>query len=190
MGEKTRFLDIDYSISLLSDTDELLSFTCGVDELDKFFHEEVRLCMKYKYVSAYCVKDRTRTIIALFTLAHDAVVLTSVEDKEDFIQESSLIIGKEYLDTFERQSAFPAVNIGHLAVRKDLQNKQIGTFVVDFVVKTFIDYRVSGCQFITVDSLNNPRTNRFYERNGFIYQTCNDMSKPTRRMFLPLRIYA
>lgn len=52
-----------------------------------------------------------------------------------------------------------------------------------------IDYNISGCQFITVDSLNNPRTNKFYLKYGFINQTNTDINKTTRRMYFPLKIY-
>ncbi|WP_455623519.1 GNAT family N-acetyltransferase [Parabacteroides sp.] len=189
MAVKIPSSDINYSVHLLSAKDDLSKFSCGDKELDKFFHEEVLLCMKYKYVTAYCVKNQNGSIISLFTLAHDTVILFSEEEKEEFISDSSTSINEEYINTFEKQSAFPAVNIGHLAVRKELQSGGIGTFVINFVTNTFVDYKISGCQFITVDSINNSRTNRFYEKNGFIYQTNNDMYKPTRRMYLPLKIY-
>lgn len=189
MEERTLFSDIDFSINLLSDHDDLSPFSCGCEELDFFFHKEVNLCVKYKYVSTYSVKNKENDILALFTLAHDSVVFQSLEDKNDFVEESCCIIDKEYIETFVRQSAFPAINIGHLAVRHDVQSRGIGTFVLNFVIGTFMEYKISGCQFITVDSLNNPETNRFYCKNGFVNQTNNDCFNPTRRMYLPLRIY-
>lgn len=51
MEERTLFSDIDFSINLLSDHDDLSPFSCGCEELDFFFHKEVNLCVKYKYVS-------------------------------------------------------------------------------------------------------------------------------------------
>ena len=48
---------------------------------------------------------------------------------------------------------------------------------------------MSGCQFITVDSLNNPRTNKFYLRNGFINQTNNDIPDLTRRMYQLIQLF-
>ncbi|SEG09305.1 GNAT family N-acetyltransferase [Parabacteroides chinchillae] len=189
MAERTQFSDIDFTISLLTDYDDLSSFSCGCEELDLFFHKEVNLCVKYKYVSTYSVKNKKNDILALFTLAHDSVVFQSSEDKDDFIEESCGLINKEYIETFVGQSAFPAINIGHLTVRSDIQGKGIGTFVLNFVIGTFIEYKMSGCQFITVDSLNNPATNKFYCKNGFMNQTNNDYFHSTRRMYLPLRIY-
>ena len=88
------------------------------------------------------------------------------------------IIDDEYAETFERQTSFPAVNIGHLGVRADYQSKGIGRQIIDFVLYTFSHYDISGCQFITVDSLNNPRTNKFYLNNGFVNQTNSDMNIP------------
>ena len=152
MAERTQFSDIDFTISLLTDYDDLSSFSCGCEELDLFFHKEVNLCVKYKYVSTYSVKNKKNDILALFTLAHDSVVFQSSEDKDDFIEESCGLIN-------------------------------------NFVIGTFIEYKMSDCQFITVDSLNNPATNKFYCKNGFMNQTNNDYFHSTRRMYLPLRIY-
>ena len=118
-----------------------------------------------------------------------AVILGNSDDRTDFIEQSSGKMAEEYIPIFQKQTSFPAVNIGHLAVREDMQSKGIGRKVLDFVLGTFIDYDVSGCQFITVDSLNNPRTNNFYLRNGFINQTDMDMHESTRRMFLPIELY-
>ena len=70
-----------------------------------------------------------------------------------------------------------------------MQGQEIGTFIINFIMDTFLNYKVARCQFITVDSLNNPKTNLFYEKNGFIYQTVLDMSSSTRRMYIPLKLY-
>lgn len=78
MEERTLFSDIDFSINLLSDHDDLSPFFCGCEELDFFFHKEVNLCVKYKYVSTYSVKNKENDILALFTLAHDSVVFSIV----------------------------------------------------------------------------------------------------------------
>ena len=98
-------------------------------------------------------------------------------------------IGDEYVTTFEKQTSFPAINIGHLAVKEGMQSRKVGRTVLDFVIHTFAKYDTSGCQFITVDSLNNPRTNKFYSVYGFINQTNSDSLSPTRRMYIPIQIY-
>ncbi len=193
MEEKIQSSDIDIRINKLTEEDieKLSSFSCGNDKLDDFFHNEIYICSKYHYVSAYCVKDvQSDEIVAVFTLANDAVVIGDVnDDLEDFIQMSALRINEEYLPVFKQQTSFPAINIGHLGTRADLQSKGIGTKVLDFVLTTFINYDIAGCQFITVDSLNNEKTNKFYMKNGFSNQTNNDMTHDTRRMYLPIELY-
>lgn len=109
------------------------------------------------------------------------------EDKADFIEEAANKMPEEYRSIFEKQTSFPAVNIGHLGVRKDMQSRGIGKQI--FILSTFIAYKGLGCQFITVGSLNNRRTNKFYASNGFTNQTNMDITKSTRRMYLPIELY-
>lgn len=192
MAVKTQFLDINISINKLTgeDMNNVLSFSCGCEELDHFFHEEICLCSKHHYISAYCAKDiRTDEIVAIFTLSNDSVVIDNVEDRDDFVEISKGRINNEYIPTFEKQTSFPAINIGHLGVRTNIQSKGIGEQILDFVLYTFSNYDMSGCQFITVDSLNNKRTNKFYARNGFINQTNSDSYNSTRRMYLPIQLF-
>ena len=168
----------------------VLSFSCGCEELDHFFHEEIYLCTKHHYISAYCAKDiRTNEIVAIVTLSNDSVVIHNVEDKDDFVEMSKSRIDNEYIPTFEKQTSFPAINIGHLGVRTNIQSKGVGEQILDFVLYTFSNYNISGCQFITVDSLNNKRTNKFYVRNGFANQTNSDSYNSTRRMYLPIQLF-
>ena len=193
MEERTRYLDIEnLSIDKITedDSDALSSFFCGRKELDEFFHNEILICIKHHYVSAYCVRDAiSSNILAVFTLANDAVMIGNMEDREDFIEQSSLKISKEYISTFEKQTSFHAVNIGHLGVRTGFQSLSIGQMVIDFVLYTFSQFDISGCQFVTVDSLNNQRTNKFYMTNNFLLQTSLDMFNETRRMYLPIQFY-
>lgn len=192
MEEKIRFSDIEIFIERLTeeDSEELSSFYCGVDELDKFFHNEILICYKYHYFSPYCARNVANgEILSVFTLANDAVILGNSDDKKDFMKQSSFKINQEYISVFQSQTSFPAVNIGHLGTRKDMQSKGVGEMILDFILKTFVSYDISGCQFITVDSLNNLRTNKFYVRNGFLFQTDTDLYDKTRRMYLPIELY-
>lgn len=182
MAEKTRYSASDIIIEPLSLEDDLSGFTCGNNELDDFFHKEVVLCCKYKYLSAYSVKsNKTKEVLCLFTLSNDVVSLDE-EDVED-LKEG---MDREYKFIFENQSSFPSVNIGHLAVRKDMQSKGIGRIVLLYIAGLLISYSFTGVQFITVDSLNNPRTNKFYSSNGFLNQSNRDISNKTRRMYFSL----
>lgn len=182
MAAKTRYSATDIGIEPLSPEENLDDFSCGNDKLDDFFHKEVVLCCKYKYLSAYTVKYRkTKEVVALFTLSNDSLVL-----EKDDVEELMGDIDEEYKFIFEMQSSFPSVNIGHLAVRKDLQSRGIGELVILYVCGFLTSYNLTGVQFITVDSLNNSRTNKFYNKTGFLYQSMEDINHDTRRMYLPL----
>lgn len=178
---KIRFSVNNLTISKLdlSDFELLKSFTCGVETLDKFFHDEIALCAKYHYLSPYSVKHDGE-IVAVFTLSNDSIMLES-EDKDDFPN-----VNEEYSHIFPQQSSFPAVNIGHLGVKSGMQSCGIGEMVIRYVWFTFSEFTAAGCQFITVDSLNNPRVNKFYAGLGFEYQSSRDQYNTTRRMYLDI----
>lgn len=165
-----------------SDYGSLSSFSCGCEEIDDFFHDEVALCAKYGYLIPYkCVYKSTGEMVGLFTLANDILSL-EYEDMIDFP-----CLADEYCDIFRRQPTYPAVNIGHLAVCEDVQSKGIGKLIVEFVAQTFSIWRIAGCQFVTVDALNNPKAISFYQdKLGFEFQTLSDMNKHTRRMYLDI----
>lgn len=94
MEERTLSSDIEISIERLSEEDsgKLSSFSCGVDELDKFFHNEILICSKYHYFSSYCARNiGNNEIVAIFTLANDAVILDNSDDKNDFIEQSTVM---------------------------------------------------------------------------------------------------
>lgn len=83
---------------------------------------------------------------------------------------------------------YPAAKIGRLAVDKEFQDQGIGTFLIKSLVQSFISKNKTGCQFITVDAINDnsQRTIRFYENNGFKYLTMGDVNKESRQMYKSL----
>ncbi len=185
MVEKTLSLDIDFQIRQMTDADyeNMSAFSCGVKELDDFFRHEVRECVDNRYLSAYCVISASNTIIAAFTLMNDALMIGDRDERQDFFDDLRLETESCIVDFFKQQSSYPAINIGHLGTSVEYQSKSIGMAVIEFVATTFYNYRQAGCQFITVDALNNCRTIRFYQRNGFSFQTNRDMYSATRRMY-------
>lgn len=184
MAEKTQYSATDIEITPIVESDalSLSNFSCGVDKIDHFFREEAIICSKYKSLIPYkCVLKDSGQLVGAFTLANDLLYL-DYEDKYEFPIEDDL-----YRDVFNQQTSYPAVNIGHLAVQSEYQSKGIGECIVSFVQITFTLYRQSGCQFITVDALNNPRALHFYEyKVNFDFCSLNDIGKPTRRMYLDI----
>ena len=98
MVEKTLFSDTDLKIEILKKGEDLTGFTCGNKTLDDFFHQEVVLCCKYKYLSAYTVKHiKTNEIVCLFTLANDVITLDK-EDVEDIKEEDIEMLAEKAME--------------------------------------------------------------------------------------------
>ena len=182
--EKIQYSDIDFKIRLMNDADyeNMSAFSCGVDELDNFFRYEVKECVERHYLAAYCAVLDNNEIVAAFTLMNDALMISS-EDEIDFFDDLRLETDSDIIDFFKKQSSYPAINIGHLGTSTIYQRNGIGMAIIDLVADTFLQYRQAGCQFITVDALNNKRTTKFYSDNGFYFQTNKDFCSPTRRMY-------
>lgn len=167
MVGKIQFSVSDISIERLKkeDREDLLNFSCGVDKkenkLNGFFHsDDLFLCDKHHFCSVYIVRQKsTSSLLAVFTLANDSIGLLSQDDKKE---------------------------LRHLGVSSQFHSAGIGSILIKLILKTFADYNVSGCQFVTVDSLNNPRTNNFYLKNGFSNLSNSDSTALTRRMYIQL----
>lgn len=170
---------------MLTDADycNLSAFSCGVEELDKFFHTEIKECVKYHYLSAYCAYLDSGEIISAFTIMHDALMIEGFTEKENFIEDLIHETDPVTVDFLAKQSSYPAINIGHLGVKVNYQKKGIGTAILDFVSATYSNYRQAGCQFLTVDALSNNDVFEFYLKNLFNFQTIRDINSATRRMY-------
>ncbi len=166
-----------------ADFERMSAFSCGVKELDDFFHLEVKECVQRRYLSAYSVFLESGEIVAAFTLMNDALMISSQSEKDDFIEDLKFETDEDIASFLNRQSSYPAINIGHLGTLEKYQDMGIGSMIIDLVADTYGKYRQSGCQFITVDALNNPRTIKFYYKNCFGFQTSRDSTSQTRRMY-------
>lgn len=109
-----------------ADYENMSAFSCGEKKLDSFFRYEVRECVSHHYLSAYCVLNGSGNIVAVFTLMNDALMILGESDKKDFIDDLRLETDNDTVDFFERQTSYPAINIGHIDVRTAHQNKGIG----------------------------------------------------------------
>lgn len=160
MEEKTRFSADELQIEPLTegDSQSLSDFYCGNEKLDKFLRDDIFRCARIKYLKPYkCVIKANGKIAGVVTLANDLLEL-SFEDKCDWYNEA-----EEGADIIESIASFPALNIAHLAIRREYQSCGIGRILVSMIIASFSKNSPAGCQFITVDAINNPRTISFYE---------------------------
>jgi GNAT superfamily N-acetyltransferase len=81
---------------------------------------------------------------------------------------------------------WPAVKIARLAIRKEIQSRDIGTHLVNRLKTLFVCGNRTGCRIMTVDAYNKERVLGFYQKNGFQFLTEKDKEKHTRSMWFDL----
>ena len=68
----------------------------------------------------------------------------------------------------KRRPQYPAVLVGQLAVSEDYKELHVGDELLDAIKSWFIEpLNKTGCRYVVVDALNNPKVFDFYLRNGF-----------------------
>lgn len=78
---------------------------------------------------------------------------------------------------------FPAVEIVYLAIRKDFQNRRIGTNVLKTIIKIIRNWcNQIPIRFIVLDALKEKMP--WYEQHGFFAIEKPETDKPTVKMFL------
>jgi len=168
----------------LTDTYSIKPFDCGVVDLNDFLFSDAKTHLKYLSAITYLFETKDKTI-AYYSLQNDLLRINPHIDK-DFDEEiSEIIADKDYSFLLEMKdiSTYPAVKIGRFAVDTEFQRCGYGTLILNFIIMSFLANNKTGCQFITVDALNNLETLRFYEKNGFSYVTLLDCYKPSRQMY-------
>lgn len=142
---------------------ECNSFSCGDDDMDEFFRQDVLDYTRYKMGKSYCfrVKDDMKTIVACFTVSNDSIRIYDLPNSRRNAMWG--ITNREKMLT-----RYPGVLVGRLAVASRYAGKGIGSEVLDFIKMWFLDEtNKTGCRFAIVDAKNEPKILSFYERNGF-----------------------
>lgn len=152
-------------------------FSCSDSDLDEFIlqdaykQQEQLLSITY----AYFLKPLTDIPIAFASLSNSNIKL-----KPDH-PARKLIRGVPYQD-------FPAVKIGRLGVRDELQGQGLGGHIINLLKKFFTTNNRTGCRFLTVDAYNHQNVLRFYEKNYFLFYSnkVKDKKRKTRIMYYDL----
>lgn len=171
------------SFHRLSPEHQFKPFTCGTEDwhldLKDFFLTDSKDYQAKLLAVTYILEDASRTI-AFYSVSNDRI---SVEDGLSQNQFKKKI--RALFPGGKQLRSYPAVKIGRLGVHSDFQGQRIGTQVLDFIKATFVTNNRTGCRFITVDAYNNPRTLKFYTREGFEFLT-TDLNAKTRSMYFDL----
>ena len=140
------------------------SFSCGNDDLDEFFANDVTLYQKKLLGKTYffCLKEKPYIVVSAFTLSNDSIRITNrlnEYSKEYFLENTDL--------SEKSLRRYPAVLIGRLGTNRHFLRTGVGTAVMDFIKSWFRIDNKTGCRFIIVDAYNNDCTIRYYMKNGF-----------------------
>lgn len=154
-------------------------FDCGDGDLNDYFSKDA-------------IEARNLMTCETFALTHwdipDAAVgLVSVCN--DVVEVKKLRFFPQFKNTPEAKLTYrewPAVKIARLAVRREVQGKNIGTHMINLLKTLFVTENRTGCRIITVDAYNKPPVLRFYERNQFQFLTEKDKHKNSRSMWFDL----
>ena len=136
---------------ILDANDRTDGFCCGEKGIDEFIHKEALEFQKERLGVTYLFKLKGELVgFVTLSMADLKRAKMNVEDR--------LAIGIEN---------YPALLIGQLAVCKESQAKDVGTYLCDFCLDRALRFseRV-GCRFIVVNAIESAIG--FYQKYGFV----------------------
>lgn len=191
VSHRNRIEDGDLVLSILDEANDFLccrELDCGDADLNDFFKSDALPHKNELLTTTYCLRikeaagGKDSPPVAFITFSNDTVRTTKTKNFTMF---------KGYLSEtipIEKHYPFlPAVKIGRLAVQKEYQGHNFGTYLLNLTKKLFITGNRTGCRFITVDAYKDPKVIRFYKRNDFQFLHDADVGNKTRIMFFDLK---
>lgn len=160
---------------------EILPFDCGDHDLNGFLFDDAKNYLRDLLAVTYIIQSDERTI-AYFNFQNDKISHQDFDGNfEKFIERIGVYLPSEKRGAHR---SYPAVKIGRLAIDRSAQGSKIGTMIIQFTKKFFVDNNKTGCKFITVDAYHDSLG--FYEKMGFKYLTGKDRKSSTRLMYYNL----
>lgn len=151
-------------LKLLNEENRFIhDFDCGENDLNKFLTDDAINYHEQMLAKTYLVLDKiTNEVIAYYTVLSDKIV------NEAEISNSQWKKFKKAVPHAKRNSDFPAVKIGRLAISEKYAKKGLGCTIIDLIkgIITDSDFK-PGCRFLTVDALDKTYVIDFYLKNGF-----------------------
>ena len=140
------------------------NFSCKHDkDIEQFFKRDFEYYEKQLLGKSYgFVKTKPSfELVAAFTVSNSMLPVVN------FPNSIKNRINRQ-IPNSKRNSQYPAVFVGQLAVFDSFAGKHIGDEVLSFIKSWFIDpLNKTGCRYIIVDAVNNDKVIKFYKRNGF-----------------------
>ena len=152
---------VEWSRTLIENCSD---FSCNHDkDIENFFKDDFENYTNQLLGKSYgFVKTNTSLeLVAAFTVSNSMLPVSSLpKNIRNKINRP--------IPNVKRNSQYPAVLVGQLAVFDSFAGKHIGDEILSFIKGWFIDpLNKTGCRYIIVDAANNEKVIDFYQRNGF-----------------------
>lgn len=137
-------------------------FSCKDKDITEFFTKEYADYAYQLLGKSYCfVEPDKHRIVGAFTVANSSI-------RADLLPNSRRNRLNRNIPNEKRRPQYPAVLVGQLAVSDGYMRQRVGDEILDAIKSWFIEpLNKTGCRYIVVDALNNPKIFDFYQRNGF-----------------------
>ncbi|MBR6032749.1 MAG: GNAT family N-acetyltransferase [Bacteroidaceae bacterium] len=148
-------------------TDEVLAacqpFSCDNDDLDDFFAHDATRYAHFLMGKTYCFRlsDNPTKIVCALTISNDSIRIYDLpRSRRDYMK--SLTHHEKPLRRYS------GVLTGRLGVSREFARQGIGSEALQFIKGWFYSSsNKTGCRFIIVDAVNDPKVIAFYKKNGF-----------------------
>lgn len=149
--------DNTWIFSRTEDFSQFIGFDCGIDDLNDYItndaklHQEELIAQTYGF-SFMDERGLAMAPVAFLSLSNDSIELYTRQKKD-------------IPENLRNYKEMPAVKIGRLAVKKDMQHKNVGTLLLNCVRFMITRQNRTGCRFITANV--SPDVIDFYVKNNF-----------------------
>lgn len=118
---------------------------------------------------SYCFVTREdQKVVAAFSLANSSIRVDNMPKSKRNKLNRKIPFSKQ-------RSQYPAVLVAQLAVFDGFGGRNIGKELLDFIKSWFIDpLNKTGCRYVVVDAVNNPKVLQLYLDNGFDFIFSSD----------------
>jgi GNAT superfamily N-acetyltransferase len=164
--------DSGYRFEPLHRHHDRAAFSCGVEPLDRYFHQQVGQDRRRGLAVPYVLVEATTGDVAgYYTLSTFSVVPASLPD----------VVGRK----LPRYETVPAILIGRLAVDRRYRGKGLGRLLlVDALLRSLAISEQVGAMAVVVDAKDDTARS-FYEQYGFTRFVDHEY-----RLFLPMATIA
>jgi ribosomal protein S18 acetylase RimI-like enzyme len=142
------------------------AFSCGVEPLDKYFHQQVTQDVRRRATACYlAIEVASGTVAGYYTLAASAVLLSGLPS--------------ELAKKLPRYPNVPVARLGRLAVDHNFQGRKLGAAMLwDALVRS---KRSEVAVYGLVVDAKNDQAVAFYQHHGFTM-----LREGERQLILPL----